>query len=216
MDPTVELIESLYTYGAENTLLLFGVASGVLSTFAFIPYIVDTVAGRTSPHRASWLIWSVLGSIAFFSQVFEGASSSLWFAGVQVTCSILVFVISIRSGTGDYLSRSDYHILFAASVGLVLWYFTDNAAFALAITISISLLGGLATAVKAYKDPESETLFTWVVSLIASGCAVISVGKFDAVLLAYPLYLFTLYSAFVAAILLGRLRAEQLPGQLPT
>lgn len=208
MDPVIGLIKLLYVYSAENTLLVFGVASAVLSTIAFFPYIIDTIARRTRPHRASWLIWSVLGSIAFCSQVFEGASSSLWFAGVQVTGTIIVFVLSIRSGFGGYLSRSDYLILVAASVGLVLWYFTDNAAYALAITISISLLGGLATAVKAYNDPDSETLVTWVISLLASVCAVMSVGKLDPVLLAYPLYLLTLYSAFVIAIILGRARRE--------
>jgi hypothetical protein len=187
-------------------LMLFGIASGVLSTFAYIPYIIDTAARRTQPQRASWLIWSVLGSIAFFSQVFEGASSSLWFAGVQVSGTIIVFVLSIRVGLGRYLSRSDHAILGAASIGLLLWYLTDNAAYALAITISISLLGGVATVVKAYNDPDSETLITWVVSFVASLCAVLSVGRLDFTLLAYPLYLFTLYLAFIVAIVLGRVR----------
>lgn len=187
-------------------LMLFGIASGVLSTFAYIPYIIDTAARRTRPQRASWLIWSVLGSIAFFSQVFEGASSSLWFAGVQVSGTIIVFVLSIWVGQGRYLSRSDHAILGAASIGLLLWYMTDNAAYALAITISISLLGGVATVVKAYNDPDSETLITWVVSFVASLCAVLSVGRLDFTLLAYPLYLFTLYLAFIVAIVLGRVR----------
>lgn len=187
-------------------LLFFGVASGVLSTFAYIPYILDTVARRTEPQRASWLIWSVLGSIAFVSQVFEGATSSLWFAGVQITGTIIVFVLSIWVGKGRFLSKSDCLILVAASIGLLLWYLTDNAAYALAITISISLLGGMATVVKAYRDPESETLVTWVVSFIASACAIFSVGALDLTLLAYPLYLFTLYLAFIVAIVLGRAR----------
>ena len=187
-------------------LLVFGVASGVLSTFAYIPYIVDTISRRTQPQRASWLIWSVLGSIAFFSQIFEGATSSLWFAGVQVGGTIIVFVLSIWIGQGRYLSKSDYLILAAAGVGLVLWYLTENAAYALAITISISLLGGVATVVKAYREPESETLITWVVSFVASICAILSVGVLDYTLLAYPLYLFTLYLSFIVAILLGRRR----------
>ena len=193
-------------FTATNTLLFFGIASGILSTFAFIPYIIDTVTGRTQPQRASWLIWSVLGSIAFMSQIFEGATSSLWFAGVQVSGTIIVFALSIKGGKGSFLSKTDYAILLAATVGLVLWYFTETAAYALAITISISLLGGAATVVKAYRDPDSETLITWVISLIASVCAILSVGKFDLIILAYPLYLFTLYIAFVIAIVLGRLR----------
>ena len=193
-------------FSATNTLLFFGIASGVLSTFAFIPYIIDTVTERTQPQRASWLIWSVLGSIAFMSQIFEGATSSLWFAGVQVSGTIIVFALSIKGGKGRFLSKTDYVILLAATLGLVLWYFTETAAYALAITISISLLGGAATVVKAYRDPDSETLITWVISLIASVCAILAVGKFDLIILAYPLYLFTLYITLVIAIVLGRLR----------
>ena len=200
MFPLLELLASL------EMQLIFGIASGVLSIFAFVPYILDTIARRTEPQRASWLIWAVLGSIAFMSQVFEGATSSLWFAGVQVASTIIILVLSIWVGTGKFLGKSDYMILVAASIGLLLWYFTDNAAYALAITISISLLGGMATIVKAYRDPESETLITWVVSLVASVCAILSVGVVDPTLLAYPLYLFTLYLGFIVAIVLGRAR----------
>ena len=200
MFPLLELLASV------EMQLIFGIASGVLSVFAFLPYILDTIARRTEPQRASWLIWAVLGSIAFMSQVFEGATSSLWFAGVQVASTIIILVLSIWVGTGKFLGKSDYMILVAASIGLLLWYFTDNAAYALAITISISLLGGMATIVKAYRDPESETLITWVVSLVASVCAILSVGVVDPTLLAYPLYLFTLYLGFIVAIVLGRAR----------
>ena len=145
-----------------DTLRLAGISSAVLSTVAFLPYIIDTLRQRTQPQRASWLIWSVLGSIALLSQVYEGATTSLWFAGVQVGVSFIVLIISIWIGTGKFLSKSDYHILGAAVTGMVTWYFTETAAYALAITISISLLGGMATAVKAYKEPDSETLLTWV------------------------------------------------------
>ena len=200
MFPLLELLASV------EMQLIFGIASGVLSVFAFLPYILDTIARRTEPQRASWLTWAVLGSIAFMSQVFEGATSSLWFAGVQVASTIIILVLSIWVGTGKFLGKSDYMILVAASIGLLLWYFTDNAAYALAITISISLLGGMATIVKAYRDPESETLITWVVSLVASVCAILSVGVVDPTLLAYPLYLFTLYLGFIVAIVLGRAR----------
>jgi len=187
-------------------LIALGVASGILSTFAYVPYAIDTIAQRTQPQRASWLIWSVLGSIAFFSQVYEGASSSLWFAGVQVTGTISIFLLSIRLGIGGFLNRRDCFILLSAFAGLVLWYFTETAVYALAITISISLLGGSVTVLKAYRDPDSETMSTWFLSFIASTCAILSVGTFDWIILAYPLYLFTLNGAIVVAMLLGRMR----------
>lgn len=185
-------------------LAFYGVMSAVLSTFAYIPYIKDTLARRTQPDRASWLIWSTLGSIAFFSQLYEGATDSLWFAGVQVSGTIIVFFLSIKLGAGDYLSKKNLVIFFIAACGLVAWYFTETAVYALAITISISLLGGSVTVQKAYENPETETMSTWAVSLLASACAVLSVGEANWVILAYPLYLLTLYGAIVTAMILGR------------
>jgi len=188
-----------------SLLSVFGFISGLLSVYAFIPYIVDTANNKTHPQRASWLIWSVLGSIAFFSQLYEGAGASLWFAAIQVSGTIVVFFLSIWRGSGTYLRSSDYWILGAALIGLILWYFTEDAAYALLISICISLLGGCATVVKAFRDPDSETASTWVVFLIASIWALFSVGEVDFVLLAYPLYLTILCSAIVTAIFVGRL-----------
>lgn len=188
----------------------FGILSGLISTFAYLPYISNTVRGNTAPQRASWLIWSVLGAIAFFSQVFEGAGSSLWFAGVQVSGTIIVFLLSIVVGSGLFLRRGDYLVLCAAAFGLLAWYHTDDATYALAITIGISLMGGGVTVAKAYHDPESETLSTWACSFVASICAIASIGELDWVLMAYPLYLFMLNGAIVAAILLGRTRESDL------
>ncbi|MEM9107138.1 MAG: hypothetical protein AAGC96_15920, partial [Pseudomonadota bacterium] len=173
-------------------LMALGILSGVLSTLAFVPYIIHTVKRRTRPQRETWLIWSVLGTIAFFSQVHEGAGESLWFAGVRVSGAIIVLLLAVRFGATRRLKMADYLILTAAAGGLVMWYNTDSAAYALAITISVSLLGGSVTVLKAYRHPGSETLTTWLVSTVSSLCAILSVGRFDAILIAYPAYLFTM------------------------
>lgn len=204
----MELVGHVVPYSVEMPLLL-GLTSGLLSTFAYLPYIVDTLTGRTQPQRASWLIWSVLGIIALSSQVYEGASDSLWFAGVQVSGTVIVFALSVWLGAGGFLNRNDALVLSVAGIGLVLWNFTDEAAYALAITITISLLGGAVTVAKAYRNPGSETLVTWLLSTIAAACAIVAVGQADWVILAYPLYLLALNGAIVLAILLGRLRRRE-------
>lgn len=189
-----------------SPLMAFGLMSAILSTFAYLPYIRDTWAGRTQPQRASWLIWSVLSVIAFFSQVYEGATDSLWFAGVQSAGTITVFLLSITRGVGGFLNRRDCAVLIVAAGGLVAWYFMETAVYALATTISISLLGGAVKVLKSYQNPDSETLSTWAWSFVASVCAIVAVGDLNWVILAYPLYLFTLNGAIVVAIFLGRSR----------
>ena len=190
----------------QNVLRTLGLASALLSVYAFAPYIRDTLSGRTRPQRASWLIWSVLGCIALMSQIAEGATSSLWFPVFQVGGTIAVFLTTMRRGTGPLLRQGDMPILGAAALGLILWSLTDNSLYALTITIGISLLGGMATVKKAYLFPNSETHSTWVWSLCASCLAMLAVGRLDWVLLAYPMYLFTLYAAILIGIGMGRAR----------
>lgn len=191
--------------------VVLGILSGVLSTFGYVPYCIDTIKKRTRPERASWLIWSTIGSIAFFSQVDEGATNSLWFAGVQVSGTIAIFLLSIRLGYGEYLSKKNQVVFSIATCGLLAWYFTESAVYALVISIMIGLLGGISTVQKAYQAPESETLSTWLLALLASICAVLAVGRLDWVLLAFPLYLLSLYAAIIAAMVLGKLRQRPSP-----
>lgn len=186
-----------------SPLVLCGVLAGILSVIAYIPYMIDTVMGRTQPERATWLIWSVVASVAMGSQIYEGASQSLWFVGVQVSATVVIFLMSITRGAGAYFSRRNINLFGITTIGLLIWFFAESAMVMLLITTGISILGGSVTVLKAYRDPNSETLSTWVFSLTASFLAVLSVGVMDIALLIYPVYLFCLYAAIVTAILLG-------------
>lgn len=194
----------------ENALPIVGILSGLLSVFAFAPYVRDTLAGRTRPQRASWFIWSVLGCIALSSQVYEGATSSLWFIAIQTGGTILVFGLAISRGTGSFINAGDACMLIAAAIGLALWAVTDTTAYALGIIILVSSIGGCATIKKAYQDPGSETTTTWTISCAASALAILAIEDLSWILLVYPMYLFTLYCAIIAATTTGRARKPQL------
>ena len=184
----------------------FGVAAGVASVIALTPYLWGILFGRTRPQQTSWFIWSILSTIAFFSQAYEGADHSLWFAGVQCSGTVVVLALSCTKGKAAPLRPADTLTLLAAGIGIALWSFTENAAWALAITIFISLLGGVRTISGAYQDPAREPMMTWSIFTIASVLAILAVGKIDWVLLAYPVYLLVLNGAVVLAILLGNSR----------
>jgi hypothetical protein len=190
--------------GSAQVTNTFALLALLLSLLAFFPYIRDTIACRTQPQRASWLIWSVLSSIAFLTQIADGATTSLWFIGIQFSCTFLIFILSISRGYGSYLSKSNLNILAMAAVGLVLWYLFESTAYTLAMVIMISAIGGYATVVKAFSAPESETLSAWFLLMTASICGIASVGVLNWMHLAYPVYLFALYSSISIAIILGR------------
>ncbi len=181
---------------------LFGYISGILVILSFVPYIKDIFKNTTKPERASWLIWAILGLVIFFAQLAKGASNSLWFTGAQVLGDLTVFILAIKYGVGGLIKR-DIIALFAAGLGLVLWYLTSEAAVALFIAIAIDATGLFLTVVKSYEKPSTETMSAWVLTGLAGLFAIFSVGKINLSLLAWPVYIFLAGLVVVIAIMLG-------------
>jgi len=186
-------------------LSAIGIAAGIISISGYVPYIRDVIKRTTYPERASWLIWDVLTAIAFFTQLAKGAFASLWLPGLEICGLTIVLLLSIKFGTGR-LAKKDYYSLLAAGIGLILWYFTKEPAVALYIIIGIDAIGTVLAFQKAYEAPETETMSTWVLVSIAGILSMLSVGKFNVILLSYPFYIFLANAAIALAIILGRKR----------
>lgn len=186
----------------------FGLLSGVLSAACYVPYIKGILRHEVKPERASWLIWSVLTAIGFFSNLAIGATNSLWLPGIQSVGVIIVFLLSLWTGYGGLLKR-DVIILLASGATLIVWYFTKQPLLAVYLTVLIDAMAGYLTIIKSYQEPDTETPITWMLSGLAGFFAVLSVGRLDPSLLAYPFYIFLVNSSVVVAIMLGRRRTHQ-------
>lgn len=197
----------MYSISPDNALL-FGFASAAIGLVSFLPYIIDVLAGRTRPQRSSWLIWAVVTTLALVSQAAEGATHSLLFSGAQAIVTVAVFGLSIRNGTGCYMNPGDSVALGICAFAIFLWQVTDVPAYALACAIGVNTVAGSLTVLKSFRAPHTETLLTWGLGIVASGLGILSVGKGDPVLQAYPVYLFCLYLSVTTAILLGRFRTS--------
>ncbi len=184
---------------------IFGYISGGLSIAMIVPYMRDIFLRKTTPERASWFIWTVLGFIAFFSQWAKGATDSLWLTAGQTVAVLVIFTLSIKYGVGG-LTKRDIRALIAVGFGLVLWYITKEPAYALFLVILIDCIGTLLTLLKSYKDPDSETMSTWIMSGTSGLFGMLAVGSWNFVLLAYPLYIFIANYSVVSAMILGKIK----------
>lgn len=182
---------------------LFGYLSGIFVFLGTLPYLRDIFRKTTKPQRSTWLIYSVLGSISFFSQAAKGATFSLWLTGVDTLSVVIIFFLALKFGVGGF-SNKDYRTLLAAAAGLIAWYFTQEAAIALYLVIGIDALGTYLTVEKAYQEPGSETSSAWLLVAIGGIFGMLAVGKLDIILLSYPLYIFLANVSVVGAIILGK------------
>lgn len=166
----------------------FAIISAILILVAAPPYIIDTLKGNTKPERVTWFIFSVLGIIAFVSQLLLGASWSLVFSGLDTLASILVFSLSLKYGVGGY-SKLDITALSIATIGVFMAIFAKEPTISLIGVIIADFSGMALTIKKTYLDPSSETTITWLLVGTASLFGVLSVDNLTIGILLYPVYL---------------------------
>lgn len=184
---------------------VFGVLIAVTLLIGIFPYIRDILKGTTKPERASWLIWTVLFAIAFFTQLAEGARWSLIMPGLNFFVVFFIFMLAVKFGSGGLLRR-DVISLIVAGLSLVVWALTKQPLAALLIIIAIDGSAAYLTLYKSYLEPETETLFLWIMSVLSGVFTVLTVNHLRFDLLVYPIFITLADSSVVLAILLGRRR----------
>lgn len=169
---------------------------------SYIPYIIDIVKGNTKPERAAFFIWTVLGFSLVSSQLAEGGRESVLLSVGGTIGPLIVFLLSIKYGVGGFLLRDKLSLAFAG-LGLLLWYLTNNAAFALWITILVDMSAFYLVLIKTYNDPSSELPLLWGGGVITGLLSAVSVGRFDVNLLAFPTY-YALSSGLIFSTIIYR------------
>jgi hypothetical protein len=184
---------------------LLGVLAGVVGILDTIPYIRDTVRGRTRPHRGTWLIWGALAIVVTLSQLADGASWSLVMSAAQAVLTGAIFLLSIRREEGG-LSRTDVIMVALAGAGVAGWIVADEPAIATLCVVAADLVGAAMMVPKTYREPGSETLSTFALASLSGALAAGAVGAVDFSLLLYPVY-YCLANGAVAVLILARRRA---------
>jgi hypothetical protein len=182
----------------------FGFISAILMMLSVIPYARSILRGETKPHRMTWLIWTILILIAFFSQLAKGATWSLLLTAGDAIAILITFILSIKFGTGGF-RKIDIISLCGALVSLILWYFTKEPAVALFLIILIDLIGANLTIIKTWKNPETEHWAGWAICGIGGFFGILAVGNLNIILLSYPVYI-CLINSSIAIIILARKR----------
>jgi hypothetical protein len=166
---------------------ILGVLGGLVGVVDAVPYVRDTVRGRTRPHRGTWLIWGVLAVVASVSQRADGASWSLLLTASQALLTGLIFFLAIRRGEGG-LAAFDLAMIAIAGGGIVGWMLAGEPIVAVVCVIVADLSAVAMMMPKTYRDPHSETLAMYVLASVAGALAVGAVGGLDVSLLLYPAY----------------------------
>lgn len=180
-----------------------------LAIYCTYPYIQSILKGKTKPHQLSWLVFSIMNFIVFFSQFFEGARLSVLISFTFLIGSILVFLLSLKYGIRDSSKWDKALFIFALCV-IGVWYFTKSNSLAIWLTVIIDLAATTMTILKIKAQPYSEDPGPWILASVAYVFTILTlINQPLSVLYIRPLYGLIGDIALVFCIYLWRRKAKK-------
>ncbi len=160
------------------------------STLAALAYIRSMFSGGAKPNRVTWFMWSIAPFIAASAAV----SSGVGWAVVPVLMSgispFLIFAASFfYKGAYWKLSRFDSAFGVMSALSLVFWYLTENPNVAIVFAIASDALAGAPTVVKAWRNPETESLWPYTIGIFSPLTSFLVAPAFTFSQVAFPAYL---------------------------
>ncbi len=180
-------------------------AAGVISTAAYIPYIISILKGKTKPNRASWWIWAVLGIIICASYWSVGARNTFWYT--LPVGMITTALLSLKYGIGGW-TPFDRVCLAGAAAGLLLWWVSGIPFTALAVSMGIDMIGYFPTMRKIWHMSGSEDRLTWMMFLVAAALNVAAIDRWTLDIAIYPVYILV-FNSIVLGLIVFRKRPEK-------
>lgn len=176
------------------------IVAGLVAVIAVLPYLRDTIKGKTRPNVVTWFTWSLLNFITCIAAIAGHAVQTGIFAGAVGLATVLVTISGLRYGLKKY-TPLDVTCQVLAIVGIVLWRLSGDPATAIMFTILASFIGTIPTYRHAWMSPREETWQTFAIDGCSALIAVAAIEQVSIASLAYPLYIAASDTSLVTVIL---------------
>jgi hypothetical protein len=182
--------------------VFLGAAIGLSGT---VLYARDTFRGITQPNRVTWLMWTIAPMLAFVDEIRQGVGLQSVMTFVIGFGPLIVLLASFANPNSVWrISPFDIACGVASVGGLVIWLATSNDTIALAAFMAADALAGLPTLVKSWRAPETESVNTYVTSLINAALTLATVTVWSSAEVAFPIQIM-IFNTVLIVLIGGRL-----------
>ena len=183
---------------------ILGVITIVIAVVSYSDYFFSIFRGNTIPRTISWLIWGILGAIAFTVQFHAGGGAGAWITGFTAFMCFLVAGTSYLKCT-EHFTLYDWVPFSGALITLVFWFLTEDALVATLLIIVTHTLGFIPTMHNAYTHPDEETAMTFVLNGVKFSIAIVALNTYMLTTWLYPSVIVLLNAILVSIIVTRRI-----------
>ena len=151
-----------------------GIAAAFLQGMGFIVIGAAVLRGQARPNRCSWLIWSVVASLAAAGSWRAGATWPLAGAVMNALGCAAILALSWRRAA-FVANRVDLTCLAVAGAGIVAWLATSSPVMGLLFFLVADACGAIPTIRGVLRHPDAESVRGWALLALAGLAAVLAV-----------------------------------------
>ncbi len=186
-----------------NVKEVLGIVAVAISIFSLFPYILDILKKKTKPHLYTWVIWTPLTFMAFFSQIADNAGAGAWTTGVTAMLCLIILALSVKYGTKD-ITKSDKTILVGVIIATALFLIVKNVLLSIILVTFIDVVAFYPTIRKSIKKPYEETLSTHNFAALKHFISLFALEKVSVITALYPSAVFLANLALIGVLIKGR------------
>lgn len=163
-----------------------GIIAIALTFVGYLPYIRDTLRGKTKPHIYTWFVWALVTAIAFALQISGGGGiGSFVTLAAAIVCGV-IFLLGLRNGEKDIVAIDK--VCFAlALVAVAVWVFAKQPVVSILMVSFADMISFVPTIRKSWKKPYQETLFSYEMNTFRFILAFYALREYSIVTYLYPL-----------------------------
>ena len=188
------------------------VLSVVLSLSGSFAYIRDMFRGKSKPNLVTWGLWAFAPLLATGAAL--SANADIW-ATVRTFMAgfspllVFLFAFIVRQSYWK-LSKFDYACGTLSIIALLVWFGANSPLLAILILAVADLLATLPTIIKAWKYPETETLYTYFIGLFTVSIIIPSIPVWNIENSAFQIYLVIANVSLFTIVLRGHFRKHKI------
>lgn len=172
---------------------VFAPIAALINLIGSITYAIETLRGRTKPNRITWLLWSLIPSVAFLIEISDGKSLLISLATLSTALGPFLVLLASFANKHAYWRITKFDIVcgLASVVAFsffLSWKLTGAGASIIALGLSIlaDFLAGLPTLIKAYKFPETEHYSAYLLGTIAMVITLLTISNWTFINYGFP------------------------------
>lgn len=179
-----------------------GILTILITILGYLPYIRDTLRGKTKPHAYSWFVWGLITSIIFALQISAKAGPGAYGMLSGGVIALFIFAISLKSGKQN-ITKSDSIFFVLALISIIVWIFAKQPIIAVVLLWIIDVFGLIPTVRKSWQKPHSETVFLYQTGIVKYLLSIVAISRYNFTTLLFPIT-WALINTSMTTILLYR------------